>query len=114
MPQLNQHELEDFENELRQYRPRSVRALPLSSAFLGRISKGMLVAAVIVIAIAAEVWLGPKHGQQHHISVSSEPLTQIRAEAALARGASVDELAPLPLTSQQPNGLSALEVLSKE
>ena len=114
MSQLNDHEFGAFEAELRRYRPRAVDPLPLSLPFRSPAWIWMgAAAAALVIAIA--LWFFPHHRQRHHhIAANSEPLTQIHAQAALARGANVDDLAPLPIVQEQPHGISALEVLSQE
>jgi len=116
MSDLEKNELEAFETELRRFRPLGVAPLPLrSSAPASWAVRAFAVAAVLVITTLV-VWLFRPHPHStHHEDVAiSEPLTEIRARTAIARGASVEDLAPLPTQQQHAHGISALEVLSQE
>jgi hypothetical protein len=109
-------ELRSFESELRQFLVRSADPLPLPPPLRASGKLKFAAVAVIVMLAIAALWIlhsaNPKH--RHHIAVASQPLTEIQARVALAKGAALDDLAPIPVNRQQSHGVSALEVLSKE
>ena len=112
MSPLNDHEFEMFEAELRRYHPQGVDPLPLPVPRFSATVK-WIAAAAIILLFAIVFWFALKP-RQRQLAIAREPLTRIRAQAAMARGASIDDLAPLPVKHKQPNQVSALEVLSQE
>ena len=116
MSELDEHELAAFESELRKFRPREVMPLVVRTSAPVIWARAVAVAAAVALVVLGIWLLRPVHqpSRNHETVFISEPLTKIRARVALARGANVDDIAPLPVKRPQAHGISALDVLAQE